>query len=643
MPGKQTRVQALDGAGASSNSSSNSSSGSVPVQRRGSADADGSGVQAAAAFGTSGASSALPFQREIQRSFGAHDVSGIAAFTDDRAARGAGAMGAQAFATGERVAFAGAPDLHTVAHEAAHVVQQRAGVSLEGGVGQRGDSYERAADAVADAVVRGEPAHELLGGGGAGSSSGGGGSPVQRKVPDDQRTSVAEHYDYLVTRHGLDGDAHIDILTEADEHNNSAKDAIAHLEDELSPTSVLKALVRQKKFKEVVDEIKRAHNPAAAQQFDIQPIDDYAKVLPKGEAVPPGIPFGLVVAGRSTTGKDAVIYIHQHWIERWVLEDQIGSLLNTIEHEATHAGQKNSSATPFANDTDVMELEAYTHEILTAQQKLTSHDPDPPTQAQLTKAHRAGKAHFDKIEAGNSTTKVPAGSPAVATQRARWNTVEQIYPTLRTALGQRDQRLRTSYHEARRFQSLLAEYEQALTKLAIFEGDQVTQYSREFGALFSEAGRIYLRLLASHQEMDDVAQARLTSQMARVDVIDDEFDRYNRSGPRRSKAKRSTQSSSSSGGLSLGGLGSLPPPPGSSNSSSTSAPSVAPPQQQSGSSLVGATPTTTATPTPTPTPTATPTATATATPTPTSTPQLALTPQAHDEASDDEFGEFQSA
>jgi uncharacterized protein DUF4157 len=55
----------------------------------------------------------------------------------------ASAMGAQAYATGNQVSFAGAPDLHTAAHEAAHVVQQAGGVvELEGGVGSVGDAYE---------------------------------------------------------------------------------------------------------------------------------------------------------------------------------------------------------------------------------------------------------------------------------------------------------------------------------------------------------------------------------------------------------------------------------------------------------------------------------------------------------------------
>lgn len=71
-------------------------------------------------------------------------------------------MGAEAFATGNHVAFASPPDLHTAAHEAAHVVQQRAGVHLKGGVGEIGDTYERNADEVADRVVQGQSAHDLL-------------------------------------------------------------------------------------------------------------------------------------------------------------------------------------------------------------------------------------------------------------------------------------------------------------------------------------------------------------------------------------------------------------------------------------------------------------------------------------------------
>jgi hypothetical protein len=93
----------------------------------------------------------LPFLDTIQASFGEHDLSGVHAHIGGQAADACADIGATAYASGQDVAFAGPPDLHTAAHEAAHVVQQRSGVHLEGGVGESGDAYEREADDVADA------------------------------------------------------------------------------------------------------------------------------------------------------------------------------------------------------------------------------------------------------------------------------------------------------------------------------------------------------------------------------------------------------------------------------------------------------------------------------------------------------------
>ena len=119
-------------------------------------------VHAAAAQGVATPASPLPHGAEIQRSFGHHDVSGIQAHTGPAAAGSARAMGADAYATGNHVVLGGRTDLHTVAHEAAHVVQQRGGVQLKGGVGAAGDAHEQHADAVADAVVAGKSAAPLL-------------------------------------------------------------------------------------------------------------------------------------------------------------------------------------------------------------------------------------------------------------------------------------------------------------------------------------------------------------------------------------------------------------------------------------------------------------------------------------------------
>jgi hypothetical protein len=112
----------------------------------------------------------------IQRAFGRHDVSSIRAHTGPEAAASAQAMGADAFASGDHVILGRGADLHTVAHEAAHVVQQRGGVQLKGGVGAASDVYERHADTVADRVIAGQSVQDLLDqgtvGGGVGATRG---------------------------------------------------------------------------------------------------------------------------------------------------------------------------------------------------------------------------------------------------------------------------------------------------------------------------------------------------------------------------------------------------------------------------------------------------------------------------------------
>lgn len=166
----------------------------APVQRRAVESAEpvgGGDVHAAAAHGTSGGGTALPHGDMIQRAFGRHDVSHVQAYVGGSAAEGAAAMGAEAFATGDRVAFARTPDVHTAAHEAAHVIQQRAGVQLKGGVGEVGDTHEQHANAVADAVVRGQSAEALLDRY-AGQSGGAPAAAIQRKPTTSQAGTVAE-------------------------------------------------------------------------------------------------------------------------------------------------------------------------------------------------------------------------------------------------------------------------------------------------------------------------------------------------------------------------------------------------------------------------------------------------------------------
>jgi hypothetical protein len=142
-PGKQTLTQMLPAPG-----------GDRPGQ--------GEAVHRVATAGVAGAHAPLPHGPTIQQLFGRHDVSHVRTAIGGAGRIAAEQIGARAYATGDRIAFSETPDLHTAAHEAAHVVQQRADVSLAGGVGQAGDSYEQHADRVADLVVAGKSAEAAL-------------------------------------------------------------------------------------------------------------------------------------------------------------------------------------------------------------------------------------------------------------------------------------------------------------------------------------------------------------------------------------------------------------------------------------------------------------------------------------------------
>lgn len=85
----------------------------------------------------------LPHRARIERSFG-RDLSSVETCVDAAATH---RLGANAFASGNRIAFAEPPSLRLAAHEAAHVV---------------GESREHAANAIAARVVSGHSASDLL-------------------------------------------------------------------------------------------------------------------------------------------------------------------------------------------------------------------------------------------------------------------------------------------------------------------------------------------------------------------------------------------------------------------------------------------------------------------------------------------------
>lgn len=155
----------------------------LPVQTKteGQRQTSAAATQQIAAQGVQGPGQPLPHLDTIQRSFGdaGEALTDVRAHVGGAAQDAAGRIGAVAYATGDDVALPSSPDVRLVAHEAAHVVQQRGGVNLKGGVGEAGDPYERQADAVADRVAAGESAADLLGTG-HGASGSVTGAAVQR-------------------------------------------------------------------------------------------------------------------------------------------------------------------------------------------------------------------------------------------------------------------------------------------------------------------------------------------------------------------------------------------------------------------------------------------------------------------------------
>jgi hypothetical protein len=182
--------------------------GGMAVQRTSQRAAllDGAPPTEIAGRGVADGGGPLPHLERIQASFGHHDVSGVRSHQGPAASEAARALGAEAFAYGNSVAFGSAPDVHTAAHEAAHVVQQRGGVQLKAGIDQPGDSYERHADAVADAVVAGRSAAPLLD---QVSRAGTSGAAVQRK-PGDPSTAGGAAPGVTPPKSGIDKPGFID-------------------------------------------------------------------------------------------------------------------------------------------------------------------------------------------------------------------------------------------------------------------------------------------------------------------------------------------------------------------------------------------------------------------------------------------------
>ena len=120
-------------------------------------------TQKTAEKGLADSETKLPFKEELEQAF-QRDFSNVKAHTGPQATEANQKLGSEAYTSGNRIVFGNDnPSKKLVAHELAHTVQQQAGVQLNNGVGESGDSYEQNADVVADRVSEGKPVKDLPG------------------------------------------------------------------------------------------------------------------------------------------------------------------------------------------------------------------------------------------------------------------------------------------------------------------------------------------------------------------------------------------------------------------------------------------------------------------------------------------------
>ena len=142
--------------------------------------------------GVEGPAGDYPFRAQIEGAFG-RELTGLRSHRGDRTTEAADALHATAYQVGSEVAFGGEPTLWTAAHEAAHYVQRQGGAQAFGAVSHASDPLELEASAVADRVVRGESAVDLLTGYETGAAAFGGAVLREEKDEDEEHDKAPKN------------------------------------------------------------------------------------------------------------------------------------------------------------------------------------------------------------------------------------------------------------------------------------------------------------------------------------------------------------------------------------------------------------------------------------------------------------------
>lgn len=330
-------------------------------------------------------------------------------------------------------------------------------------------------------------------------------------------------------------------------------------------------MVQQKDFQGVLDAVRAHYRPAHGTTFALFATDTYTTVVHPSQ-VGNDNHYGATVGGYDT-GQPVRIYIHQDWITRWIMDGQVGNLINTIEHEATHAAQAGGGRPDYVEDIHAKEFDAFCHEIELAHQKLGTGAP-LPTETEIALSFKEAGSHFSKLSA-----------TASARERARWEAVQQAYTVLKTALDRNDEHTGASNGVLERLARLNKAAFDLKVRLTDLENRQVPARDDVFRQLDSEVDQAYLATLREASKVNTSARVRpvgsfrLTSEqiVGYIEQLQEDVTRYRMNGPPKRKKAPKAPAASAGGSSPFSTL--LPPPP--SSSSPAKVPSLLPPPPSS--------------------------------------------------------------
>lgn len=198
----------------------------------------------------------------------------------------------------------------------------------------------------------------------------------------------------------------------------------------------LKQMVQAGQFDAALLEVRRKFNPANGTDYALSSTADFSEV---GAANPNSLSYAGVRGGENR------IWINQRWIRTWINAGQIGNLIDTIEHEATHVRQNVRKNAYDANE-DLREIEAYCTEIVVCEQMLDDevHPRMLPTAVMIQSAWQKVLAHRNAYE--NPIDEAARQIPAA--RAGQLNAAAAAMPRIIPMLNNAD-RARNSYAHQR--------------------------------------------------------------------------------------------------------------------------------------------------------------------------------------------------